>query len=70
MHKPKTLCPPPQTLFVAPVKATWKVEEDHMAQFVGVNCALYAHSPYYLVRFAEMYYGTVKPCPFVLGKAP
>jgi hypothetical protein len=23
-----------------------------------------------LVRFAEMYYGTVKPCPFVLGKAP
>jgi len=27
-----------------PVKATLKVEEDHMAQFVGVNCALYAHS--------------------------
>jgi hypothetical protein len=27
------------------VKATWKVEEDHMAQFVGVDCALYAHSP-------------------------
>jgi len=27
-----------------PVKATWKVEKDHMAQFVGVNCALYAHS--------------------------
>jgi hypothetical protein len=27
------------------VKATWKVEEDHMVQFVGVDCALYAHSP-------------------------
>jgi hypothetical protein len=26
------------------VKAIWKVEEDHMAQFVGVDCALYAHS--------------------------
>jgi hypothetical protein len=30
-----------------PMKATWKVEEDHMAQFVGVHCALYV-SPYYV----------------------
>jgi hypothetical protein len=23
-----------------------------------------------LVGFVEMYYGTVEPCPFVLGKVP